>query len=63
MYELNTYPVTRIDLFAAFTHPEVIKKNLNDYKNCSMEMDRDLNSAIVEKAAGMSVLKACGASP
>jgi putative transposase len=31
--------------------------------NCSMEMDRDLNSAIVEKAAGMSVLKACGATP
>jgi putative transposase len=31
--------------------------------NCSMIMDRDLNSAILEKAAGMSVLKACGATP
>jgi putative transposase len=31
--------------------------------NCSMEIDRDLNSAIVEKTAGMSVLKACGATP
>lgn len=31
--------------------------------NCAMNMDRDLNSAIVEKAAGMSVLKACGATP
>lgn len=30
---------------------------------CSMRIDRDLNSAIVEKAAGMSVLKACGATP
>lgn len=30
--------------------------------NCSMVMDRDLNSAILEKAAGMSVLKACGAT-
>jgi len=33
-------------------------------KNCSMQIDRDLNSAILEKAAGMSVLlKACGAAP
>jgi len=31
--------------------------------NCSLEIDRDLNSAIVEKAAGMSVLKACRATP
>ncbi len=31
--------------------------------NCSMNIDRDLNSAILEKAAGMSVLKACGATP
>ncbi|MBU6383816.1 MAG: transposase [Verrucomicrobia bacterium] len=31
--------------------------------SCAMSMDRDLNSAIVEKAAGMSVLKACGATP
>lgn len=30
---------------------------------CSIEIDRDLNSAILEKAAGMSALKACGASP
>ena len=30
---------------------------------CSKVIDRDLNSAIVEKAAGMSVLKACGATP
>ncbi len=30
---------------------------------CSMVVERDLNSAIVEKAAGMSVLKACGAIP
>jgi len=26
-------------------------------------IERDLNSAILEKAAGMSVLKACGATP
>jgi len=32
--------------------------------HCSMVIERDLNSAIVEKAAGMSVLrKACGAAP
>lgn len=31
--------------------------------NCSMVKERDLNSAILEKAAGMSVLKACGAAP
>jgi putative transposase len=31
--------------------------------HCSIEMDRDLNSAIVEKAAGISALKACGATP
>lgn len=31
--------------------------------NCSMVIERDLNSAILEKAAGMSVLKACGATP
>ena len=31
--------------------------------DCSMVIDRDLNSAILEKAAGMSVLKACGATP
>jgi len=31
--------------------------------NCSMRIDRDLNSAILEKAAGISVLKACGATP
>ena len=30
---------------------------------CSMVIERDLNSAILEKAAGMSVLKACGATP
>ena len=28
--------------------------------NCSIVIERDLNSAILEKAAGMSVLKACG---
>lgn len=31
--------------------------------NCSIVIERDLNSAILEKAAGMSVLKACGATP
>lgn len=30
---------------------------------CSNRIERDLNSAILEKAAGMSVLKACGAAP
>jgi putative transposase len=30
---------------------------------CSNAIERDLNSAILEKAAGMSVLKACGATP
>lgn len=32
-------------------------------RHCSIELERDLNSAILEKAAGMSVLKACGAAP
>ncbi len=32
-------------------------------KHCLLRIDRDLNSAILEKAAGMSVLKACGAAP
>lgn len=32
-------------------------------ESCGLKIDRDLNSAIVEKAAGMSVLKACGATP
>ncbi len=31
--------------------------------NCSLVIDRDLNSAILEKAVGMTVLKACGATP
>jgi putative transposase len=31
--------------------------------SCFNVMERDLNSAILEKAAGMSVLKACGATP
>jgi putative transposase len=31
--------------------------------HCATKIERDLNSAIVEKAAGMSVLKACGAAP
>lgn len=31
--------------------------------HCSMVIERDLNSAILEKAAGMSVLQACGAAP
>jgi putative transposase len=31
--------------------------------NCSKRINRDLNSAIVVKAAGMSVLKACRATP
>ncbi len=31
--------------------------------HCGLVIDRDLNSAIIEKAAGMSVLKACGATP
>lgn len=30
---------------------------------CSSTIERDLNSAILEKTAGMSVLKACGATP
>ena len=30
--------------------------------NCSVIIERDLNSAILEKAAGLSVLKACGAT-
>jgi putative transposase len=31
-------------------------------QNCGQKIDRDYNSAIVLKAAGMSVLKACGAA-
>ena len=31
--------------------------------HCSAVIERDLNSAILEKAAGMSVLKSCGAAP
>lgn len=31
--------------------------------HCGISIERDLNSAILEKAAGMSVLKACGATP
>jgi len=31
--------------------------------NCSIVIERDLNSAILVKAVGMSVLKACGATP
>lgn len=31
--------------------------------HCSNVIERDLNSAILEKAAGMSVLEACGATP
>ncbi len=31
--------------------------------HCSLVIDRDLNSAILEKAVGMRVLKACGATP
>jgi putative transposase len=33
-----------------------------DCPNCGVKNDRDYNSAIVLKAAGMSVLKACGAA-
>jgi putative transposase len=33
-----------------------------DCQNCGIKSDRDYNSAIVLKAAGMSVLKACGAA-
>jgi len=33
-----------------------------DCQNCGMKSDRDYNSAIVLKAAGMSVIKACGAA-
>ena len=42
-----------------------IKLSDREYRcdTCSMVIDRDLNSAILEKAAGMSVLKACGATP
>lgn len=40
------------------------KMELNDREyrcpNCLIVIERDLNSAILEKAAGMSVLKACG---
>jgi putative transposase len=43
------------------------KMNLSDREyrcqNCSIIIERDLNSAINEKAAGMTVLKACGATP
>lgn len=31
-------------------------------KNCNLQINRDYNSSIVIKAAGMSVLKACGAT-
>jgi putative transposase len=34
-----------------------------DCPNCGLKIDRDYNSAIVLKAAGMSVLQACGAAP
>jgi putative transposase len=33
-----------------------------DCPNCGLKIDRDYNSAIVLKAAGMSVLQACGAA-
>ncbi|MDE3045668.1 MAG: transposase, partial [Verrucomicrobiota bacterium] len=46
-------------------HRQRMKLEEREYRcgNCSMNIDRDLNSAILEKAAGMSVLKACGAIP
>jgi putative transposase len=43
------------------------KMELSDRKyecaHCSTVIERDFNSAILVKAAGMSVLKACGATP
>ena len=32
-------------------------------QNCDLKIDRDYNSSIIIKAAGMSVLKACGEAP
>ena len=46
-------------------HRQPMKLSDREYRcpNCLVVLDRDLNSAILEKAAGMSVLQACGASP
>lgn len=40
-----------------------LEDRIYECRHCSTVIERDLNSAILEKAAGMSVLKACGAAP
>jgi putative transposase len=40
-----------------------LKDRVYECPHCSLSMERDMNSAILLKAAGMSVLKACRATP
>ncbi len=49
---------------ASCNHSQKMPLNIREYHcgSCGVKNDRDYNSAIVLKAAGMSVLKACGAA-
>ena len=51
-------------LCASCGHRQKMPLEIREYEcqNCGLKSDRDYNSAIVLKAAGMSVLKACGAA-
>lgn len=56
------FPSTQ--LCSACNHRQKMSLNDREYhcESCGQKINRDLNSAILEKAAGMSALKACGAT-
>lgn len=51
-------------LCSACGHQQKLQLNEREFccRSCKLKIDRDYNSSIVIKAAGMSVLKACGAT-
>jgi putative transposase len=56
------YPSTQLCSSCGHKAKISLKERKYDCKNCGLQMDRDYNSSIVIKAAGMTVLKACGAT-
>jgi len=57
------FPSTQMCSGCHAKQPMELKDRHYRCSRCALVIDRDLNSAILEKAAGMTVLKACGAAP
>ena len=57
------YPSTKLCSSCGELQDMELNERVYNCKTCGLSIDRDYNSSITIKAAGISVLKACGAAP